>query len=71
MTAKEHLAEADRLLAEVGRTNSPWPAEWVLARAMQAQGHALAAIAIELGAPHTTTTGEVTSDTTPAGTTGG
>lgn len=52
MTPAQHLAEADRLLEMVGREDSPWSADWVLARAMQAQAHALAAIAVELGAPH-------------------
>ncbi len=52
MTAAEHLAYADMLLASIKNSDQGWDTLELTGRALEAIGHGLAAIAIELGAPH-------------------
>lgn len=57
MTAAEHLARAEQLLTEADGKAGLWEASDVLALALNAIGHGLAAVAIELGAPHPAASG--------------
>lgn len=53
MTAKGHLERAEQLLEQARNATEPGVTGEVTALALEAIGHGLAAIAIELGAPHT------------------
>lgn len=66
MTPAEHLAEAERLLAEATDPAIPEFGDraWVLTE--RSIAHALIAAAAELGVPHTDTTAGVTGASTPA-----
>lgn len=52
MNAKDHLARADQLLEQADTNRRTWEPIEMLSAALEAIGHALAAIAIEAGAPH-------------------
>lgn len=52
MTPSEHLAESERLLAMIGVYNAGWDSPAMLGLALTATGHALTALAAELGVPH-------------------
>lgn len=52
MTPAEHLAEAERLLIYAGIQGQNQESSLVVANMAVAQAHILAAIAVELGAPH-------------------
>lgn len=54
MTAQEHLAEAERILADLSDPEVTWQATDLLAMALEAIGHGLVAVAAELGVPHDT-----------------
>lgn len=61
MTPKEHIAEAERLLEAARQATAPGESIESLSLATQAQGHALIALAVESGAPHTAAPAEVPS----------
>lgn len=52
MTAKEHLARAEELLASLEEHKGGWEAADVLEVALMAIGHGLVAVGVELGVPH-------------------
>lgn len=54
MTPAEHLAAAEALLQEADHHIGPGEVQLALALASMAEGHALIALAVEQGAPHTT-----------------
>lgn len=56
MNAKDHLDRAEHVLAALQDDYQKWDQAEALALAMEAVAHTTAAIAIELGAPHDTTT---------------
>lgn len=70
MTPKDHLDRAEELLRQAREITGPGYQLDVISIAVEAVGHALSAIAIELGAPHAATAGGVTSDQPTAGTPG-
>lgn len=57
MTPAEHIAEAERQLDILGRAGGSIDVREAETRASIAVGHALIAIAVELGAPHAPATG--------------
>lgn len=59
MTAAEHLARAEKLLAMARTGEANWSDSAGLEAVLEAQGHALVALAIELGVPHATPAGGV------------
>lgn len=61
MNASQHLDLAEQLLGEAAGADGPGDTERALSLAMQCQGHALIALAIELGAPHTAAAGTETA----------
>lgn len=56
MTAAEHLARAEALLATIAGQSYVQDGITITALALEAQGHALIALAAELGVPHADTT---------------
>lgn len=64
MNAKQHLARADRLLESADTNSRTWEPLEKVAAALEAIGHALTAIAIEAGAPHTPAPGTEVSSAT-------
>ena len=61
MTPAEHIARAEQLLALPYQNDGGWTEQQHQANATEAVGHALIAIAVELGAPHTPATSAVPS----------
>lgn len=53
MTPQQHLDEAERLLVMMRRHGNGWDGQALLATALEATGHAVVALAIESGVPHT------------------
>jgi hypothetical protein len=53
VTAAGHLAEAEHLLQRIHVRGHEWDDAALLACALEAIGHALVALAVETGVPHT------------------
>jgi hypothetical protein len=63
VTPAEHITKAERLLSQAQNTEAEDWDTFATATATEAIGHALIAIAIELGAPHTVTAPVTSSGT--------
>lgn len=62
MNAAEHLAYAEKLLAVVKSNDKVQDPALLTALALEAIGHGLAAVAIELGVPHDVAAGTGAGD---------
>lgn len=61
MTPAEHIDAAEQLLAKAAEPGRGWDEGELLATALQSLGHALIAIAVETGTPHTSAASAVPS----------